>query len=122
MLKICVFILALMGAGLRVAGDDTKAFQDMLSSLCNLNSLGAFGRCCSTYNATSITFSDKQAIKCYAQEVSAPGNSLTYMFVFSSFFSLSFQIHYFFSCNFYSRGLTLLESGVFSGLSNLVSL
>ena len=100
-----------------VIADDTPALQNTLQSLCSLNKLGSFSKCCSNNPISSVVLSDKNTWSCYLNQLGSSGDSITNLFV-----SLIIQFtHLCVFRDFQSRGLTLLESGVFSGLSNLLS-
>ena len=76
-----LFIVLLMM--IVVSGDDTQALRDTISSLCSLNKVGYFAKCCANYSSgASITLEDSPARSCFiAGLTSTTGSVLTSLFV-----------------------------------------
>ena len=118
--KTSLMIMALlMVVSVSVLGDDTKALQDTLSSLCSLNKDGEFGDCCGKYDISSVTLDSTESWKCFLEGISFTSDSIiTYLF---AFYQTQFVLYPIFM-NFDSKNLGSLGDGVFSSLTNLMSL
>ena len=116
-IKASVIMMVLLVAVLCVLGDDTQALRDTLSSLCSLNQNGAFGSCCESHDINSVTLDSSETWNCFLSSLSSTSNSITYLFVIHM---IIYDLHI--SRSFGNKGLSTLENGVFSSLTNLKSL
>ena len=102
-----------------IPGGDTMAFRDTLSSLCSLNTVGRFASCCGRYEMRSVTLDPSEARNCFVPSITYTSGSLL-----TSLFVLLFVLFAILRSNrsLEGRELSVLGSGVFSNLTNLMSL
>ena len=74
--KTFIVMMTLMVTAECVLGDDTKALQNTLSSLCSLNKEGKFGSCCENYDISSVTLASSVARGCFIHEFSSTDSSI----------------------------------------------
>ena len=113
-----IFLLLL--SPLLVVCDDTQALRNAVKCLCEENTYGVFGSCCSLFsNGASLTLENTQF---FVSSLGLdPSNQyITELFVFPFFTDVFFSsLH---QIEFFKREITVLPSGCFSSLSSLTKM
>ena len=77
-----VLMMVMIVTVVNVLGDDTRALQDTLSSLCSLNNNVGFGSCCRSYDINSVTLASSSTWNCFISSLSFTSESIiNFMFV-----------------------------------------